>query len=110
MSQNLLVAIEQEDHNDEVRPMILTRFIKGLTHSAAVTTGDIIQFDGLDCTIGRTCHKFELGDIAPVSECYGSFHRPLSDTEIDRLKQFGFKDLTSESNKKIQQVHIHHHG
>ena len=110
MSQNLLVAIEQEDHNDEVRPMILTRFIKGLTHSAAVTTGDIIQFDGLDCSVGRICHKYGTRDIAPCSEVYGSFHRPLSDMEIERLKQFGFEDLTSEPSKKIQQVHIHRHG
>lgn len=95
MSQNLLVAIEQEDHNDEVRPMILTRFIMGLTHSAHPHTGDIIEFEGLDCTLGSVRHKFGSRDIAPVSAVYGTFHRPLADFEIERLIALGFRDLKS---------------
>jgi len=110
MSMNLLVAVEQEDHDLVVRPMILTRFIMGLTHSASVSRGDIIDFDGMHCTIGTSIHKYGTRTIAPVSDVYGSFHRPLSDMEIERLKQFGFEDLTSESNARIQNVHIHHHG
>lgn len=96
MSLNLIIAVEQEDHNNVVRPMILTRFLSGITHSAAIHRGDEIHFDGLACSIGTTIHKFGHGDIAPVSEVYGQFHRPLSDMEIQRLQQFGFRDLTGD--------------
>jgi hypothetical protein len=96
MSLNLIVAVQQEDHNKEVRPMILPRFKAGLTSTATVSRDDTIDFNGLSCRIIGMIHHYVNGDIAPVTDVHGEFHQPLSDFEINVLvEQFGFKDMNN---------------
>jgi len=94
MSWNVIAAVEQEDHDNVVRPMILTRASAGITHSAYVAMGDIIDFDGMDAEVIAVQHMFQpLGsDISPNSVAHVKFHRALADFEIDRLVKLGFKD------------------
>jgi hypothetical protein len=95
MSWNCIAAVEQEDHGGVVRPMVLTRASAGITHSAYVSKGDTIDFDGLEARVDMIRHKFcRPGDMkAPNSDAYVTFHRPLSDGEIDHLIKQGWHDL-----------------
>jgi hypothetical protein len=95
MSQNLLAAIEQEDKELLVRPMVLTRLGAGITASAKVEVGHLIEFDGLQLEVIEVIHRHEQpgSPKAPTTLVHGKFIRPLADEEIEMLKEHGFKDL-----------------
>lgn len=93
MSMNLIVAVEQEDHGNIVRPMILPRIMAGLTHSAVLSIGHTIDVEGLHVEVINITHQYQNGDKAPVSIVHGKFHRPLGDNEIDAIRIAGFKDM-----------------
>lgn len=94
MSWNIHVAIPQEDHDNKVRVMILTRAKAGLTTTATVSNGDTLDFGGIQMDISKIIHYHSGGtdDKAPNSSalCYS---RPLFDAEIDVLIQHGFRNL-----------------
>lgn len=95
MAISLLVAVEQEDHGNVVRPMILPRLNSRITTSASLAMGDIIDVAGLDIVISGVRHKIvpTMSDVAPTTQMIGQAHRPLADFEIEELKVFGFKDM-----------------
>lgn len=99
MSLNLLVAVEQRDHDDVVRPMILTRFMSGITGTATVSKGDFIEFEGVGVIlkIYAVIHKYGDREKAPCTNVYGEFDRSLWDDEIDALFVHGFSDMKGVS-------------
>lgn len=93
MSWNVLVGIEQEDHDMVIRGMILTRASAGITNTAIVGKGDVISFSGIELEVTRLIHKHQpLGSkVAPVSLVLCGT-KQLFDNEIDVLVSHGFED------------------
>ena len=94
MSWNIALAVEQEEHQRELRPMILTRASRGITHSAMIGAGDIIDFSGIQVRVNQIIHKhaaMSTPEIAPNSVAYATCD-PLSDGEIEVLIGHGFRD------------------
>ena len=94
MSWNIALAVEQEEHQRELRPMILTRASRGITHSATIAAGDIVDFSGIHTRITQVVHKHSAAatpEIAPNSVAYATCD-PLSDGEIEVLIGHGFRD------------------
>ena len=94
MSFNLIAGIEQEDNNNEVRVMSLSRVGAGITHSASVGRGDEIAFGGINMRVNRIIHQFQApgSAVALVSLAFCAPDHPLSQSEIDVLIGMGFKD------------------
>ena len=94
MSWNIALAVEQEEHHRELRPMVLTRASRGITHSAVIGAGDIVDFSGIHAKITQVVHKHAAAatpEIAPNSVAYATCD-PLTDREIEVLIGHGFRD------------------
>jgi hypothetical protein len=97
MSFNLLLTVEQEDHEGAIRSLLLIRVDAGITYSATMSKGEKIEFPcGIQVEIMDIIHCFSPpgGFIAPVSTAYcRPFpNKPLADFEISALMKDGFVD------------------
>lgn len=96
MSVNLLVGIEQADHNNELRVMTITRFMRGITSSAYVGIGELISFpSGVQVKITQAIHSYQPASskIAPNTMMIGVIDGlPLDDRQIALLLRDGFED------------------
>jgi len=109
MSVNAVAAIEQVDHDWEIRPMILPRVGRGITSTALIGTGDHISFSGITGKVQRIVHQHVPADgRAPNSVAHILF-AALRDDEIEVLRSHGFQDEGSDNGKdsEAQEAGVH---
>lgn len=78
---------------------ILPRALSGITHSATICQGDIIEFDGLELVVERIRHKHVRpgSDFGPVSEA--RCITPAKTISVDQMASLinhGFKRISRD--------------